>query len=370
MEDLFEKHFYIVILCGGAGKRLWPCSQAKTPKQFIKLFGKKTIFQDTVARSKRFVPSSRIFVVTTADYLDEVREQAPEIPHQNIIGEPLAKNTALAMGIGALVIHQIDPLAVIINFASDHHVGDLRKFERAVRVAALTAVSGDHLVTIGVKPTFPHTGMGYIKTIHLFKKVDGNLVFKVEKFVEKPDYETAEKFLSLGGYYWNANLYTWRADSILRAFELHLPKLAVQLEKIRKALGTTEEKKVIKNVYEEAEEISIDYGISEKAKNMLLVPASFSWSDIGDWKVAYDISSKDKNGNVVIFEKGKGSHIGLETENCLIHFSDQLVATIGVNDLIIVDTKDALLVARKDKAQEVKTLVNLLSEKKKFKRYL
>ncbi|TSC54414.1 MAG: nucleotidyltransferase [Microgenomates group bacterium LiPW_31] len=366
MEDLFGKHFYVIILCGGGGKRLWPRSRIKSPKQFIKLFGKKTIFQDTVARSRTLVPYSKIFVVTNIDYVDEVREQAQSIPRENIIAEPQAKNTALAMGIGALYIHKIDPLAVITNFASDHHVENLRKFERAVKTAAVTANLGDFLVTIGIKPTFPHTGMGYIKSSHLFKKVNNEEIFKVEKFIEKPNVTTAEKFLSEGGYFWNSNLYTWRADSILRAIDKYLPKLSAGLGKIRESLGTKKEEGVIKMVYEEAEDISIDYGISEKANNILLVPADFPWSDIGDWKVAYDVSKKDKDGNVVIFEKGKGEFVGIETKNCLVHFSDELIATIGVEDLIIVDTKDALLVCRKDKAQGVKKLVNLLKEKGKL----
>lgn len=367
MEDLPEKHLYVIILCGGGGKRLWPRSRIKSPKQFIKLLNGKTIFQETVARSRSLVPYSKIFVVTNFDYVDEVREQAPGIPRENIIAEPQAKNTALAMAIGALFIHKVDPLAVVTNFASDHHVKNIRKFDQAIKTAALAANLGDRLVTVGIKPAFPHTGMGYIKTSHLFKKIDNREIFKVERFVEKPDAETAEKFLSEGGYFWNANLYTWRADSILRAIDKYLPKLAVGLGKIRKSLGTPQEKRVIKMVYEEAEDVSIDYGVSEKADNMLLVPADFPWSDIGDWKVAYDISKKDKEGNVVIFEKGKGEYVGMETKNCLIHFSDELIATIGIENLIIVDTKDALLIARKDKAQEVKKLVNFLKEKGKDK---
>lgn len=367
MEDLFEKHFYIIILCGGSGKRLWPCSRVNAPKQFIKLFGETTIFQDTIERSRRFVDPTKIFVVTNIDYVDEVKAQAPCIPSANIIAEPLGKNTAMAMALGALYISKIDPLAVIVNFASDHHVSDLRRFDSAIKTAVAAANIGDHLVTIGVRPTFAHTGMGYIKTSHLFKRIDGSSVYTVEKFIEKPDAVTADKFLSVGGYYWNANLYTWRADSILRAIENYMPKLSKQLDTIRESFGTKKEKEIIQKIYEEADDVSIDIGVSEKANNILLVPSSFQWSDIGDWKVAYDISKKDKDNNVVIFEKGKGEYVGIDTDNCLIHFSDQLVATIGISDLIIVDTKDALLVARKNRSQDVKTLVNLLNSKKKAK---
>lgn len=366
MDDFLQEHLYIIILCGGSGKRLWPRSRNKTPKQFIRLFGKRTIFQETVERSKRFVPPSRIFVVTNVDYVDEIRSQAPSIPQKNIIAEPRGMNTALAVGVGATHVHKVDPLAVIVNFASDHHIAEMFKFDKAVETAASAANLGDYLVTIGVKPTFPHTGMGYIKTSRFFKRINDSAVYKVEKFVEKPDSKTAEKFLSEGDYYWNANLYTWRADSILRAIEAYMPKMFAQLELIRASLGTAKESSTMEKVYEEAEEISIDVGVSEKVRNMLLIPSTFSWSDIGDWKVAYDVSRKDKNKNVIICENEGGEFLGLDTQNCLVHFSDQLVATIGVRDLIIVDTKDALLVVHKDRAQDVKKLVNLLVEKKKL----
>ena len=337
----------------------------QAPKQFIKLFGDKTIFQETVSRSKRLVSVNKIFVITNKDYVDEIKEQAPDIPIENIIAEPLAKNTALAMGVVAVYIHHQDPNAVVVNFASDHHISDLEQFDRVVKDAFETAFLGDNLVTIGVKPTSPHTGLGYIKIGDLFKKFEHSSIYKVDKFIEKPDIAEAEKFLKEGGYYWNANLYTWRADSILKAMELYLPKMAAQLETIRKSIGTAKEKETIKKVYEEAEEISIDFGVSEKAQNMVLVPSNFSWSDIGDWKVVYDISKKDENNNAIIFEKGKGDYVGIETKNCLIHFSNQLITTIGVDNLIIIDTGDALLVASKDKAQDVKNLVELLREKGK-----
>lgn len=368
VKDL-NNHLFVLILCGGGGKRLWPRSRVRSPKQFIKLFGQKTIFQETAARSKHLVPWSRVFVVTNYDYIDEIASQAPEIPKENIIAEPEAKNTAMAIGIGAIYIQRVDPLAIISNFASDHRISNLEKFYKAIETASWAANLGDFLVTVGIKPTFPHTGMGYIKIRKVFRKLDGNLVYKVEKFVEKPDVKTAKKFLSEGGYFWNANLYTWRADSILRALDRYLPKTASGLEEIRGALGAANEKKILVKAYKEAEDISIDFAVSEKSTNMLLVPADFPWSDIGDWKVAYDVSKKDKNGNVVICEKEGGEYRGIDTKNCLIHFSDQLIATIGVEDLIIVDTRDALLIARKDRAEEVKKLVEQLKEEGK-KEYL
>ncbi len=367
MEEFQEKHLYVLILCGGGGKRLWPRSRVKTPKQFIKLLGERTLFQNTVARARKVVPYSRIFVVTNFDYMDEIRKQAPHIPRENIICEPQVKDTALAMGIGALFIQKIDPLAIITNFASDHHIGDIEKFSRAIKNAASVAGRGDFLVALGIKPSFPHTGMGYIKRGRLIRKDKGAQVFGVVEFVEKPNFETAERFLREGKYFWNANLYTWKTDSILQAIRRHLPKLDSGLQKIKEALGTIKERRVIEEVYREMDSISIDYGISEKAKNLVLIPCDFSWSDVGDWKVVYDVSKKDKEGNVVIFEKGRGEYVGMETKNCLIHFSDELITTVGVEDLIIVDTKDTLLIAKKERAQDVKELVNFLKEKGKDK---
>lgn len=361
-----NKHLFVLILCGGGGKRLWPRSRVKSPKQFIKLFDNQTIFQETVSRSKNLVPPARIFVVTNQDYFDEVTSQAPEIPRENILTEPQAKNTAMAMGLGAIYIQRIDPLAVITNFASDHRISQLGKFNRAINTAAIAADSGDYLVTVGIKPTFPHTGMGYIRAKNIFKQLNGDSIYQVSRFVEKPDLDKAKRLFQEGGYFWNANLYTWRADSILRAIDRFLPKMAIGLHKIRRSFRTLQEKQVIQQVYKEVEDVSIDVGVSEKAQNMLLIPAEFPWSDVGDWKVAYDVSHKDKNNNVVICEKKGGEYVGIDSRNCLIHFSDQLITTIGVEDLIIVDTKDALLVCRKDRSQEVKQLVGLLKEKGKL----
>jgi len=358
-------HLFAAILCGGGGKRLWPRSRLKKPKQFIGLFGKKTIFQETIKRIKPLIPPSKIFVITNWDYVDEVREQAPEIPRENIIAEPMAKNTALAMGVGAVYVKTLDPKGVIINLASDHLIKDTKEFRRRMLIAAKAASLGDDLITVGIRPQFPHTGYGYIQIKKEVARIDGEPIFKVERFTEKPKLAMAKKFLKTGHYYWNANLYTWKAEAVLNGFKRHAPKIARGLEKIEKAIGTKKEKKVLKKIYEEAENISIDYAISEKAKNMLMVVGDFDWSDIGDWKVVYDLGKKDKSGNVIIKHGKEGEHLSIDTKNCLVQFDDELIATVGVENLIIVDAGNLILVCNKDRAQDVKKIVLELKKQEK-----
>lgn len=356
-------HLFVVILCGGGGKRLWPRSRRAAPKQFIKLFGKKTIFQKTVERLESFVASKHLFVVTNSDYIDEVRDQAPQIPRENIIAEPEAKNTAMAVGLGTVYIKRRDPEAVIINLPSDHFVEDIKRFQEALLVAAEASFSGEFLVTVGIKPTIPHTGLGYIKISKIWKKFGGKDVFRVEKFTEKPNLATAKKFIESGQYLWNAGFYIFKISALLKALAKHSPETSSLLKKIEMAIGKKNEKMVLKEAYQKAQDISIDYAVAERAENMLVVPGEFGWSDIGDWKVVYDVSPKDKNSNVVIFEGKKGEFFGVDTTNCLIHLSDQLVAAVGVKDLVIIDTPDAVLVVDKKRAEEVKKLVKLLESK-------
>jgi len=299
MEKTLKEHLYVLILGGGGGKRLWPRSRAETPKQFIPLLGEKTTFQKTVERAVRLTSAEKIFVVTNRDYVDEVIQQGGVVLPQNIIAEPEAKNTALAMGIGAVWIQKVDPKGIIVNLASDHLIFPLKQFLEDLKVAAWMAASGDYLITVGVKPSFPHTGLGYIKAGRRLKKVNNVSVYKVLGFKEKPSFPQAYKFLKTGKYYWNANLYTWSVASIRSAFNLYAPKIAESLKKVERAVGTKNEREVLREVYCQAEYISIDYAVSEKAKNLLLVPARFSWSYIGDWNVIYDLSKKDKDKNVI-----------------------------------------------------------------------
>lgn len=367
MESLSKEHLFVNILCGGGGTRLWPRSRRKTPKQFVNLFGEKTLFQMCVERSSWLTSPDKILVTTNADYVDEVLQQGKIILPRNIIAEPQAKNTAMPMGIAAVYTKKIDPQAVIINFPSDHLISDKKEFVDNMFLAAEAAASGDYIVTLGIKPTFPHTGLGYIEVGKEFVKLSGGQVFKVARFREKPNLETAKKFLKTGRFYWNAGIFVWQPETVLSAFGKYAPKTNDLLKEFEKAIGEENEREVLDQVFEKAENISIDYAIAEKAKNLCLVPSSFYWNDVGDWKVIYGLSEKDGQGNVFVSYDKAGEVLTHEAENNLVQTGQRLVGLVGVENLIIIDTPDALLVCNKDKAEDVKKLVNLLKEKGKDK---
>lgn len=356
-SEQIKKHLYVSILCGGGGKRLWPRSRKKTPKQFIDLFGNETIFQKTMKRAEKVVTNDRIFMITNISYIDDILTQDPNVLLRNIIAEPKARDTALAMGMAALYIYHQDPEAVIANFASDHVISPDSSLRADILTAAQIAASSNRIVTIGIKPQYPHTGLGYIEADG---KLDGFPAYQVVKFTEKPDLDTAKKFIATGKYYWNANLYVWKAKTALEAIEKHAPAVFSLLKKMEKAIGTPQESKVLHEVYESAPSISIDYAVSEKAKDLVLLPASFDWDDIGDWEVVYRRSPKDKEGNVVIKHGTNGGYVSLESKNNLIHFNNQLLALVGVENMIIVDTGDALLICHQQKAERVKKVVEKL----------
>jgi mannose-1-phosphate guanylyltransferase len=369
MEGSFKDHLYVLIVCGGSGTRLWPRSRKKTPKQFLpKFYGEKTLFAQTVERANLLTQADKIFVITNSDYADEVLQQGEVILPKNIITEPIAKNTAMAVGVGAAYIKKTDPEAIIITLWSDAAIKETDLFTQSLLLAAEAASKGDYLVTVGLKPTFPHTGLGYIEAGEKLADIEGE-VFKVNSFKEKPDLATAEEFVQKGNYYWNMGLLIWSAQAIFNAFSKHSPQIYSLLEKVHNAIGTSEEREVLQKAFEEVESTSIDYAVSEKADNMLLVPANFTWSDIGDWKVNYDLKAKDENGNVFEVFGEKGWWLGEDTKDCLIEVEDKLVATVGVSNLVIIQTEEAILVCAKDKAQDVKKIVNALKEKDK-KEYL
>jgi mannose-1-phosphate guanylyltransferase len=367
----YLKHTYICLLAGGTGTRLWPRSRKKTPKQFAPILGRLTLFQQTVKRIRNLVPLSRVYVITNERYTKDIQRQIPLIPNKNIIAEPEKKNTAMAMGVAAAWIHKKDPKAVVINLAADHLIQKPKKYIKVLKGAAKTAFTQDKLVAVGVVPTFPHTGLGYI---HFGKKIPSTSslpTYKMKGFTEKPNLPTAKRFLKTKQYLWNANNYVYTTKRIIEEFKIHAPDIYRHVYNVYKAVGTKQQNKVLKKEYRLVREDSIDYAISEKTKEMIVIPGDFGWRDIGDWKIIYDISKKDKNGNVVINHGSNGGEqINLGAKNNLIHFDDQLIATVGVENLIIVDTGDALLICNKDKAQNVKELVKLLKEKKNLSKYV
>lgn len=355
-------HTYAVILAGGGGTRLWPKSRKKTPKQFLKLVGKQTMLQVTANRMSKLVPFEKLIIVTNKLYEKDVKEQLPEVPTTNIIAEPEKKDTALAMLVGSLYAKSKDPKAIIVNAASDHVVKNEKEYHRVMKAAIEVAAKDDYLISVGITPTSPSTGFGYIKIGDDLEKLGGNLsLFKVDSFTEKPNKATARAFISTGKYFWNANMYVWSAQAIINAFNQHMPKMYQLSQKLP---NQTPKKfhQMLPDIYQQAECISIDYAISEKAANLALIPGDFGWNDVGDWGVVYDLGTKDLAGNVVISENGEAHSLAIKSHNNLLHTNNRLIAVFGIDDLVVVDTEEILMIAPKNMSQEVKELVNRLKE--------
>lgn len=363
------QHVFAVILAGGGGTRLWPKSRNKTPKQFLKLTGKETMVQVASSRITKLVSWDHIIVVTNSQYMQEIKDQLPQVPPENVIAEPEKKDTALAMLIGTLFAKSKDPEAIIVNSASDHVITDEKEFVRVMRGAVEIASEQKNMVTVGITPTRPETGFGYIKIgEHLRKIQDGLSVFHVDSFTEKPNAATARAFLSTGKYFWNANMYVWSVAVLEDAFKKHMPEM-FELTKKLSSLSAAKFHEALPDIYKHAQSISIDYAISEKASNLVLIPGDFGWNDVGDWKVVYDLGKKDLAGNVVVGDSEVAHVLAINSQNNLIHANGRLVAIAGINDMIVVDTDEILLIVPKDRSQDVKKLVERLKEEGK-KEYL
>lgn len=364
MKD-YKDHLYALIFCGGGGTRLWPFSRDVRPKQFLKVKGDKTLISQTFERVNSLIPVERIFVVTVPDYTDEVAEMVKEVPKGQVLVEPARRNTAMAAGLGAAAIFKKDPLAIIANIWSDHLIQNNSEYKKAIYAGASAASDGLNLVTTGIKPRYPHTGLGYVKKGKLIEEVDGVDIYKVEKFTEKPKLPEAKRMFSSGGYLWHQGTFIWRVDAFFAAVKKHAPDTYRRLGEIIDHMDEPNGKDKIIKAYLSAPDLSIDVALAEKADNFLISEASFDWYDLGDFSVLWQIEDKDKMGNVCLTDKG-GQWLGLETsESIIISEGKRLVATYGVNDMVIVATDDAVLVIPKKEAQKVKQIVEKLKEENK-----
>jgi mannose-1-phosphate guanylyltransferase len=350
-----------VIMAGGVGTRFWPRSREKTPKQLLEIHGKGTMIQNTVKRLEGFIDIRDVFIVTNKVQKPPIIKQLPSLPQSNIIVEPIGRNTAACIGLAALHIKQIDPEAVMVILPADHVVQNGEEFRRILTLAAETAAVSPSLFTIGITPTHPETGYGYIQLFNeegehnpFFSKG----VFKVKTFAEKPNLQTAEKFLASGDFLWNSGMFVWRVDTILKEIEHSLPDLYVELAKIDGCFNEPSYQSVLELAYGLIRGISIDYGVMEKSERVYVIPGDFGWSDIGSWDEVYRLSGKDDNKNCIT-----GRVIQKDTEGSFVYSPDKIVATIGVKDLIIVNTEDALLVCRRGSSQDVKEIADYLRRK-------
>ena len=343
---------YAVIMAGGVGSRFWPSSKERTPKQLLKIFGEKTMIQDTIERLEGIVEFENIFIVTNKVQKPEILKLLPDLPSENIIEEPFGRNTAACIGLSAVILKSKSPDAVMITLPADHLIRDINSFQKTIKDAVDFAYESKGLVTIGITPTRPETGYGYIQIDE--REVKKN-IYKVYTFAEKPNYATAVRFLESGDFSWNSGMFIWRVDTILEEMRIHLPDLYEGLVKIEKDIYSPDFEKTLVNVYGQLRNISIDYGIMEKTNRVYLTKGNFIWSDVGSWEEVYQLSDKDDDGNAV-----KGNAFTDMTIDTLIYSPNKFTAAIGVENLIIVNTDDAVLVCRRDHSQEVRKVVDHL----------
>jgi mannose-1-phosphate guanylyltransferase len=349
---MHNKNHYVAIMAGGIGSRFWPMSRTALPKQFLDVLNTgKTLVQWTYERYAKFIPAENIFIVTSEEYVDIVKTQLPMLPIDNILAEPSKKNTAPCIAYISFKLAQMNPDAKCIVAPSDHLILEEDRFQ-AIALEALDFV--DHikaLVTLGIQPTHPNTGYGYIQYEGLEVAKD---VFKVKTFTEKPDLEIAKSFLESGDFLWNAGIFAWKISSILTAFEKYQPEMFELFDQEKMHFNTPAENAAIQKIYPQCTNISIDIAIMEKANNVYVMPASFGWSDLGTWNSAYENMEKDYFGNAVASD----NVIVIDATKCMINSpKDKLVLVQGLDDFIVIDTKDVLLICSRDKEQSIKEYV-------------
>ncbi|MBK8946773.1 MAG: mannose-1-phosphate guanylyltransferase [Ignavibacteriae bacterium] len=343
---------FAVIMAGGVGSRFWPRSRQENPKQLIQIFGKNTMIQDTVSRLEGLIKNENIFIITNQIQKNSIINQLKNIPEENIIAEPFGKNTAACIGLASILIHNKSKDAITIILPADHLIQDQAGFQSTLLNAANFADKSDGLVTIGIKPTRPETGYGYIQIIE--KQVDKE-IFKVQTFAEKPNLSTAKRFVEAGDFLWNSGMFIWKTEVILNELSLYLPELYEGLLELEKVISAENFNETLTKVYGQLASISIDYGIMEKSNKVFLIKGNFDWSDVGSWEEVYQLSEKDENGNAKI-----GDFYAENSFGSYVFNPKKFTAIVGLENIIVIETDDALLICNRDNAQDVKHVVDYL----------
>ncbi len=349
---------YAVIMAGGSGTRFWPRSRRATPKQLLTIDGEKTMLRRTVERVLSMTRFERIMVVTGEQHADAVRSQLPESDDAMIVVEPFGRNTAPCLALAACKLKAVDPEAVMLVLPADHLIGNEDLFRGALAAGVETVSRHDALVTFGILPSRPETGFGYIRRGNPAITIQSHAVCRVEEFKEKPDRATAQQYLRSGDYLWNSGMFVWKARDFLTALDTHAREVSDICRRIEPFLGTVEEAHAIREAYEVCPSISVDYAVMEKADNVLCIAVDAAWNDVGSWASLDEVWERDPDGNAA-----SGTVVCHESGNCVVYSPDKVTALIGMEDVIIVDTPDALLVCRKDRAQDVSKLTELLKSK-------
>ncbi|MBI1871406.1 MAG: mannose-1-phosphate guanylyltransferase [Chlamydiae bacterium] len=356
---------YAVIMAGGVGERFWPMSRQSFPKQFLNMLGNHTMIQETVNRLTPLISSKKVFIVSNKTQRNLIQSQLPKLNQSQIILEPIGKNTAPCIGLAASLLDKINPEAVMVVLPSDHVIPDQKRFLEILKDSAEVALKTEGLVTIGMKPTEPETGYGYIHFEKVFSSKGVTKFFQVRRFVEKPDQRHARAYLKDGHYLWNSGMFIWKVKTILDAFKTHLPEIDQELKRVQSSLGTPRQEKAIREMYSRVPKISIDYGIMEKAKNIFVALGDFGWDDVGSWSSLERHFKKDSGGNVVL-----GDCVGVDYKNSIVISRHGITGMVGVKNLIVVQTQDAVLIIDKSRAQDVKMLVDQMKARQEYHKYL
>lgn len=355
-----SEHNYAVIMAGGGGTRLWPISRRGSPKQLLPLLGNETLFQSTVSRLEKIFPHERIIVVTVEEQARMIQEQVPTIPKKNYLIEPAPRGTASVVALAAAVLQKRDPQAVMAIQTADHHIRNQDLFQYLLRTAFNVAAK-EYLVTLGITPTFPSTGYGYIQQ---GDALDGDYkypVYAVKRFKEKPDEATAQELLHRGDHSWNSGMFVWRVDTILNEVIRQMPELFKAVDEIASVWDTPQRDEVVEKLWYDLQSQTIDYGVMEKAEHVAVLPAGgLGWSDVGSWDSLFDVLLPDMNGNVA----SNSQHLGLDTHNSLVYSvnDERLIVTIGMDDVVVVDAGDVLMICKTDQSQKVKDVVEHLKK--------
>jgi len=349
---------FAVIMAGGSGTRFWPRSRKRKPKQLIKLCGDNTMIFETVSRVLGIIPNENIFVVTNSLQSEALKNEIPDVPTDNILVEPLGRNTAPCIGLAAVYLMKKNADAVMAVLPADHIIEKRKRFLNILSAAEKFLEKNDALITLGIPPASPHTGYGYIKSGEKVNESDNTSFFKVDRFAEKPNKETAESFLKDGGYYWNSGTFIWKASYILEMIKLYIPDLYTSLMDFEKSIGTDKEEAALEYLYKNIDPVSIDIGIMERSENTVMIEADIGWSDVGSWSAMDELYKKGENGNISV-----GKHAFYESNGCTVFSPNKTVAVLGLDDIVVVETDDALLVCNKKHTEHVKKITEILKEK-------
>jgi mannose-1-phosphate guanylyltransferase len=362
---------YAVIMAGGGGTRFWPWSREKRPKQVLPILSDRSMIWETVERIRPFLPLEKIYIVTARAQVAGLRREIPSVPEGNILAEPEGRNTAPCLCLAAVHIRRRAPRSVMVVLSADHYIGSRRGFLRTLRAAVDFARGRDYLVTLGIPPTGPETGYGYIEKGETLAESRGLPVFRAKSFREKPSLPKARAYLKAGKYLWNSGMFVWRTDVFWEAVRRHLPGLYGEMRPLDRSLGTPGEKGALESAYACCPAISVDYGIMEKAENVALIEAQFSWNDVGSWAALGKICAPDKNGNALISSCARGKTRGLllDSSGCLVRSEEKLIALVGMKDTVVVEAGNALLVCPRDRSQDVRRVLEELKARG-WKEYL